>query len=63
VAEARRSNEVKTGRKPKTRAKGAKRVKSRISIDLIDIRLQLVMTYVYIGSKTQLFGSDTTNLS
>jgi hypothetical protein len=35
-------------------------MKSINSIDLIDVGLQSVMTYVYIGSRTQLYGSDTT---
>jgi hypothetical protein len=35
-------------------------MKSVNSINLIDVGLQSVMAYVYIGSRTQLFGSDTT---
>jgi hypothetical protein len=35
-------------------------MKSSNSIDLIDDRLQSVVTYVYIGSRTQLFESDMT---
>jgi hypothetical protein len=37
VVAARRSNEVKMRRKPKTRAKSVKKSKSCISIDLIDV--------------------------
>jgi hypothetical protein len=37
VVVARRSNEVKMRRKPKTRAKTETRLKSRILIDLIDV--------------------------
>jgi hypothetical protein len=35
-------------------------MKSSNSIDCVDDRLQSTMSYVYIGSKTQLFESDTT---
>jgi hypothetical protein len=34
-------------------------MKSVNSIDSVDDDLQSAMTYVYIGSRTQLFGSDT----
>jgi hypothetical protein len=35
-------------------------MKSSNLIDLVDDRLQSVVTYVYIGSRTQLFELDTT---
>jgi hypothetical protein len=35
-------------------------MKSVNSIDCVDVDLQSAMSYVYIGSMTQLFGSDTT---
>jgi hypothetical protein len=35
-------------------------MKSRNSIDCVDDDLQSVMTYVYIGSRTQLFELDMT---
>jgi hypothetical protein len=35
-------------------------MKNRILIDCVDDDLQSAMTYVYISSRTQLFGSDTT---
>jgi hypothetical protein len=35
-------------------------MKSSNSIDCVDDRLQSTMSYVYIGSKTQLFESDMT---
>jgi hypothetical protein len=35
-------------------------MKSRNSIDCVDVTLQSVVTYAYIGSRTLLFESDTT---
>jgi hypothetical protein len=40
-----------------TRVKTKIKVKSRNLIDLVEDKLQLVMTYVYIGSMTYLFDS------
>jgi hypothetical protein len=48
VTVASRSNEVKT-RKKKTRGKSVKNINS---IDCVDVRLQSVVTYTYIGNMT-----------
>jgi hypothetical protein len=51
-AEASRSNRRKRNRKKKTRAKVEDKVNCINLIDCVDDRLQSVMTYIYIGSKT-----------